>query len=156
LAPKLRRGVGTGPGFGDKQAKKHHYPGNDAAARGHLDWNPHTAQHVLDVALAWSVVNRHFTVADFLLSHRADINTNWSSHESASILHELVFVIEAGGRFVVRLTPPRTGTFIYHTHLHTYQQLSPGLYGALIVTEPGETYDPSPTTCSSLDAATRR
>jgi ankyrin repeat protein len=68
-----------------------HYPCNDARARGHLDWDPPTAQHVLDVALAWSVVNRHFDVADFLLEHGADINTNWSSHESASILHELVF-----------------------------------------------------------------
>ena len=49
------------------------------------------AQQVLDTALAWSVVNRHFDVADFLLEHGADINTNWSSHEPASILHDLVF-----------------------------------------------------------------
>ena len=48
-------------------------------------------QHVLDVALAWSVINNHFDVADFLLDHGADINTTWSSHEPASILHELVF-----------------------------------------------------------------
>lgn len=76
------------PALGDLS---HHHPGNDEATRGHLDWNPLTAQHVLDVALAWSVVNRHFAVADFLLEHGADINTNCSSHESASILHELVF-----------------------------------------------------------------
>ncbi len=48
-------------------------------------------QHVLDVALAWAVINNHFDVADFLLDHGADINTTWSSHEPASILHELVF-----------------------------------------------------------------
>jgi chloramphenicol 3-O-phosphotransferase len=48
-------------------------------------------QRVLDVAVAWSVVNNHFDVADFLLVHGADINTTWSSHEPASILHELVF-----------------------------------------------------------------
>jgi hypothetical protein len=41
--------------------------------------------------VAFSVVNRHFDVADFLLEHGADINTTWSSHEPASILHELVF-----------------------------------------------------------------
>lgn len=76
------------PALGDLD---HHYPGNDAQARGHLGWDPPTSQHVLDVALAWSVVNRHFEVADFLLEHGADINTNWSSHEPASILHELVF-----------------------------------------------------------------
>jgi hypothetical protein len=30
-------------------------------------------------------------VADFLLAHGAAINTGWSSHDPASILHELVF-----------------------------------------------------------------
>ena len=43
------------------------------------------------MALAWSVVNGHLEVADFLLQHGADINTTWSSHEPASILHELVW-----------------------------------------------------------------
>ena len=55
-------------------------------------------------------------------------------------------LIEPGGTFVVRLTPPRTGTFIYHTHLHDHRQLPSGLYGALLVVDPGtsgETYDPS-------------
>ena len=52
-------------------------------------------------------------------------------------------MIEPGGSFVVRLTPPRAGTFIYHTHLHDYRQLASGLYGALIVTESRESgYDP--------------
>jgi hypothetical protein len=68
-----------------------HYPYNDPRARGHLRWSPARLQQVLDTALAFSVVNRHFDVADFLLEHGADINTNWSSHEPASILHELVF-----------------------------------------------------------------
>ncbi len=48
-------------------------------------------QQVLDTALAWAVINNHFEIADFLLAHGADINTNWSSHEPASILHELVW-----------------------------------------------------------------
>ena len=51
-------------------------------------------------------------------------------------------MIEPGGRFVVRFTPPRAGTFIYHTHLHDVRQLSSGLYGPIIVTEPGDTFDP--------------
>ena len=68
-----------------------HFPCNDTQARSNLGWDPPTSQHVLDTALAWSVVNRHFDVADFLLERGADINTNWSSHEPASILHELVF-----------------------------------------------------------------
>jgi hypothetical protein len=69
-----------------------HYPYNDARAREHLQWNPRSAQQVLDTALAFSVINRHFDVADFLLTHGADINTNWNSHEPASILHHLVFL----------------------------------------------------------------
>jgi manganese oxidase len=52
-------------------------------------------------------------------------------------------MILPGASFVVRITPPRAGTFIYHTHLHDYRQLSSGLYGPLIVTEPGETHDPA-------------
>jgi FtsP/CotA-like multicopper oxidase with cupredoxin domain len=52
-------------------------------------------------------------------------------------------MIVPGERFTVRITPPRTGTFIYHTHLHDYRQLSSGLYGPLVVVEPGETYDPA-------------
>ena len=69
-----------------------HYPYNDPRARGHLQWKVPTAQQVLDVALAFSVINRRFDVADFLLEHGADINTNWNSHEPASILHHLVFL----------------------------------------------------------------
>jgi hypothetical protein len=76
------------PALGDLD---HHYPYNDPRARGHLQWDPPTAQRVLDTALAFSVINRHFDVADFLLERGADINTTWNSHEPASILHHLVF-----------------------------------------------------------------
>ncbi|HEY1307943.1 MAG TPA: ankyrin repeat domain-containing protein [Vicinamibacterales bacterium] len=55
-------------------------------------WGEVDVQQVLDTALAWAVINRHFDVADFLLEHGADINTNWNSHEPASILHHLVIV----------------------------------------------------------------
>jgi len=55
------------------------------------EWGEVGVQQVLDTALAWAVLNNHFDIADFLLEHGADINTNWSSHEPASILHELVW-----------------------------------------------------------------
>ena len=42
----------------------------------------------------------------------------------------------------MRFTTPRAGTFIYHTHWHRDAQLAGGLYGPLIVLEPGERYDP--------------
>ena len=77
-------------------AVENHYPCSPYMPKGRVDeyahqWGVQRVQRVLDTALAWSVVNRHFDVADFLLEHGADINTTWSSHEPASILHELVF-----------------------------------------------------------------
>jgi hypothetical protein len=67
----------------------HHYPGSDPLFKGaDLGWGPVTTQQVLDIALAWAVLNRHFKIASFLLERGADINTNWATHEPASILHE--------------------------------------------------------------------
>ena len=71
-----------------------HFPANDAHYRSDLrDWfgREPNVQDILDTALAWAVLNNHFEVADFLLAHGADVNTRWSSHEPASILHELVW-----------------------------------------------------------------
>src|SRR5215471_2663639 len=72
-----------------------HFPWDTASYRGDLEaWfgrSEPDVQRTLDTALAWAVLNNHFEVADFLLAHGADINTNWSSHEPASILHELVW-----------------------------------------------------------------
>ena len=81
------------PALGDVE---NHYPCSgympkDRVAEYARQWGPLSPQRVLDVALAWSVVNSHLDVADFLLQHGADINTTWSSHEPASILHELVW-----------------------------------------------------------------
>jgi len=50
--------------------------------------------------------------------------------------------IAPGDSFVARLTLPRAGTFIYHTHLGDLAQLTAGLYGAIVVLEPGERWDP--------------
>ncbi|MGH9163336.1 MAG: multicopper oxidase domain-containing protein [Vicinamibacteraceae bacterium] len=63
-------------------------------------------------------------------------------HGFSGMARRVTPMIEPGGTFVVRFTPPRAGTFIYHTHLHDYRQLSSGLYGPLIVTNAGETFDP--------------
>jgi len=68
-----------------------HFPAKDDWIRGNLGWGEPSVQQVLDTALAWAVMNNHFEIADFLLGHGADINTNWTSHEPASILHELVW-----------------------------------------------------------------
>lgn len=57
--------------------------------------------------------------------------------------HRVTPLIEPGESFVARFTPPRTGTFMYHTHLHDHRQLTSGLYGAMLVVEPNETFDES-------------
>jgi FtsP/CotA-like multicopper oxidase with cupredoxin domain len=49
--------------------------------------------------------------------------------------------IQPGASFVARFTPNRAGTFIYHTHATDPTQLSGGVYGALIVLQPGESFD---------------
>jgi manganese oxidase len=51
--------------------------------------------------------------------------------------------VEPSGSFVARFAPPRAGTFIYHTHWHDDAQLAGGIYGPLIVLEPGQQFDPS-------------
>jgi FtsP/CotA-like multicopper oxidase with cupredoxin domain len=43
--------------------------------------------------------------------------------------------IPPGGMFAAEFTPPRTGTFPYHSHLHEMRQISSGMYGAIIVTD---------------------
>ncbi|MEO7457385.1 MAG: multicopper oxidase domain-containing protein [Gemmatimonadaceae bacterium] len=51
-------------------------------------------------------------------------------------------VIAPGDSFVARFTPPRAGTFIYHTHVDELRQQPAGLAGPIIVLERGEQYDP--------------
>jgi len=74
------------PAFGSLSDQ---YPHSDPQfPRDDLHWGPPTTQQVLDTALAWAVLNKHFEIATFLLERGADINTDWATHEPASILHE--------------------------------------------------------------------
>ena len=50
-------------------------------------------------------------------------------------------MVAPGDSFVAKLTLPRAGTFIYHTHLNDLEQVTSGMYGAIVVLEPGEKYD---------------
>jgi hypothetical protein len=65
-----------------------HYPTNNPPVLRNLHWMPPNAQQVLDVAMAWACLNGHFEIAAFLLERGADINTDWSTREPASIVHE--------------------------------------------------------------------
>lgn len=50
--------------------------------------------------------------------------------------------VAPGDSITVRFTPPRVGTFMYHSHFNEFQQITSGLYGPLIVVEPGQKFDP--------------
>ncbi|MDF1505981.1 multicopper oxidase domain-containing protein [Roseisolibacter sp. H3M3-2] len=52
-------------------------------------------------------------------------------------------LVAPGDSFAVAFTPPRAGTFIYHTHMDEGPQLVTGMYGPLLVLEPGEPWDPA-------------
>lgn len=43
--------------------------------------------------------------------------------------------IAPGDSFTVQFTPPRSGTFMYHSHWNEIHQIAHGLYGALLVTD---------------------
>ena len=62
----------------------------------------------------------------------------WGAHGN-----KVTPAVEPGGSFRIHFTPPRAGTFMYHTHLHDEEQLPAGLYGPLIVLEPGGKFDPA-------------
>jgi manganese oxidase len=51
--------------------------------------------------------------------------------------------IMPGDSFEVRVTPPRAGSFMYHTHINDIRQQSHGLYGPLIVVDSGAVWDPA-------------
>jgi FtsP/CotA-like multicopper oxidase with cupredoxin domain len=52
-------------------------------------------------------------------------------------------IIAPADSFEARFTPPRAGTFIYHTHVDEVRQQRAGLAGALVVLEPGVRFDPA-------------
>ena len=51
--------------------------------------------------------------------------------------------IAPGKSFEARFTPPRSGTFIYHTHVDEMRQQQAGLNGALLVVDDPTSYDPT-------------
>ncbi len=50
-------------------------------------------------------------------------------------------LIAPNDSFVAIMTPPREGTFMYHPHMDEEDQITAGLFGPLIVLEPGERFD---------------
>jgi manganese oxidase len=63
--------------------------------------------------------------------------SGWSGDQRKTAPH-----VNPRDSFAVRFTPPRAGTFIYHSHFDEERQLGSGLYGPIIVLEPGKRYEP--------------
>ena len=72
------------------------------------------------------------------LESYSDGVVGWSGYEE-----RVAPPIAPNDSFVARLTLPRAGTFMYHTHLGDLIQLTSGLYGAIVVLEPGQRFDPT-------------
>jgi len=62
--------------------------------------------------------------------------------------------------FEARFTPPRPGTFIYHSHVDESRQQAAGLTGAIVVLGPGQRFNPTRDLCviitSPPDSATEQ
>ena len=67
----------------------------------------------------------------------------WSGTKNA-----LLPAIPPGDSLTVRFTPPRAGTFMYHSHFNERHQITHGLYGAIVVLEPGQRYRSGTACCS--------
>jgi FtsP/CotA-like multicopper oxidase with cupredoxin domain len=61
----------------------------------------------------------------------------------SGMMSKIAPMIAPKDSFVAHLTMPRAGTFIYHTHLNDIEQLTSGMYGAVVVLEKDQKYDPS-------------
>jgi manganese oxidase len=91
----------------------------------------------------FTIVNRthegtsvHWHGVELLSS--ADGVAGWSG-----LSKPLAPMIAPNDSFVANLRLPRAGTFIYHTHLNDIEQVTSGMYGALLVLPEGERYDPA-------------
>ena len=73
--------------------------------------------------------------------HGLELESYYDGVVGGGVGDQVTPAVPPGGSFVARFTPTRAGTFIYHTHAADPNQLSGGIYGALIVLEPGQSFD---------------
>jgi manganese oxidase len=100
------------------------------------------------------VLTRGEPVAITVVNHMAEpTSVHWHGIELESYFDgvagwsggasRLAPAIAPGDSFEARFTPPRAGTFMYHTHVDELRQQPAGLAGALLVLEPGARWDPA-------------
>jgi FtsP/CotA-like multicopper oxidase with cupredoxin domain len=99
------------------------------------------------------VLTRGETTAITVVNRSSEATTvHWHGLELESVYDGVAGWSRTGGRiaplvlpgdsFTVRIDPPRSGTYIYHSHMDESDQLAQGMYGPLIVLDPGDTFDP--------------
>ena len=87
-----------------------------------------------------TVVN-HLDAPTTIHWHGIELDSYYDGVAGGGAGDQVTPAIQPGASFVARFTPSRAGTFIYHTHAADPNQLSGGVYGGLIVLEPGESFD---------------
>lgn len=87
-----------------------------------------------------TVVN-HLHSSTTIHWHGLELDSYYDGVVGGGVGDQVTPAIAPGASFVARFTPSHAGTFIYHTHAADPHQLSDGVYGALIVLEPGESFD---------------
>jgi FtsP/CotA-like multicopper oxidase with cupredoxin domain len=86
-----------------------------------------------------TVVN-HLDVPTTIHWHGLELDSYYDGVVGGGTGNQITPAIQPGASFVARFTPNRAGTFIYHSHTADPNQLSGGVYGGLIVLEPGESF----------------
>ncbi|MGA1999638.1 MAG: multicopper oxidase domain-containing protein [Terriglobales bacterium] len=86
-------------------------------------------------------VLNHLKSATTIHWHGLELESYYDGVVGGGVGDQVTPAVPPGGSFVARFTPVRAGTFIYHTHAADPNQLSGGIYGALIVLEPGKSFD---------------
>ena len=87
-----------------------------------------------------TVVN-HLNSATTIHWHGLELDSYYDGVIGGGVGDQVTPAIAPGASFVARFTPNRAGTFIYHTHAADPRQLTGGVYGALIVLEPGQSFE---------------
>jgi FtsP/CotA-like multicopper oxidase with cupredoxin domain len=87
-----------------------------------------------------TIVN-HLDAPTTIHWHGLELESYYDGVAGGGTSTQITPLIQPGASFVARFTPNRAGTFIYHTHAADPNQLSGGVYGGLIVLEPGESFD---------------
>ena len=115
---------------------------------------PDPASDSLTIPGAPIVLTRGRLARITVVNHLADTTAvHWHGMELESFFDgiagmsgmpgRLAPAIAPGDSFTAEMRPPRAGTFIYHTHIKDVGQISHGMYGPLLVLEPGARYDPA-------------